>query len=76
MEIQKDVMQELTALLAARREAEVVDHLLRDAPEDAVLLARQETAQKVVHEAVTILRAALAARGHSMEELQAELRAS
>jgi hypothetical protein len=40
-----------------------------------VLRANQERAQKVVREAVTLLRAALSARGYSMQELQAELRA-
>ena len=75
MAIQKDVMQELAAWLTAHREARVAENLLRDAPDDAVLQANRERAQKVVREAVTLLRAALSARGYSMQDLQAELRA-
>ncbi len=76
MAIQQDVMQELAAWLTAHREAKVLDSLLRDSPEDAVLLASRDRAQHVVREAVTLLRAALSARGYSMQDLQAELRAS
>jgi hypothetical protein len=74
MQIQTQVMRELRAWIAARREAKLVESLLRDAPEDAVLLARRDTASGVVREAVAVLRAALAARGHTLEQLQAELR--
>lgn len=76
MAIQQDVMQELAAWLTAHREAKVVENLLRASPEDAVLRANQERAQRVVREAVTLLRAALSAHGYSMQDLQAELRAS
>jgi phosphoribosyl-ATP pyrophosphohydrolase len=76
MAIQQDVMQELAAWLTAHREAKVLEKLLSEAPNDTVLQANQERAQAVVREAVTLLRAALSARGYSMQDLKAELRAS
>ncbi|MBC8067380.1 MAG: hypothetical protein IAG13_03525 [Deltaproteobacteria bacterium] len=75
MGIRQDVMQELAAWLTAHREAKVVEKLLSEQPDDAVLRANQDRAQRVLREAVTLLRAALSARGYSMQDLQAELRA-
>lgn len=74
MSIQTDVSRELAEWLVARRETTVATNLLNDAPEDPVLRARADRARVAQNEAQTLLRAALAARGHSLADLQAELR--
>jgi hypothetical protein len=74
MALLEDVERELGAWIAARRDANVAEKLLAEAPEDAVLKAKHARATAAVQEATVLLKAALTAHGHSMADLQAQLR--
>lgn len=76
MSIQSDVGHELGAWVAARRAVKVAENLLQDDPSNPTAIACLEQAQAGAKEAGALLRAALAAKGYSFDQLQQELRAS
>lgn len=72
----RDVMEkELAAWATARRALAVAKKAAEDEPDNPVRKAQVDRAEIEVKESTAFLRAALTARGFSLDQLQHELRA-
>jgi hypothetical protein len=72
--IREAVEAELSAFIMAHRALVLAEKLRREAPEDRVASDRVNNAVREKREAGQLLRAALAARGYSYADLQAEMK--
>ncbi len=74
MQALPQIERELSAWAAARAELALAQRLASDDPTSPVNGARIQRANEAVRETVTLLRAAMDARGVSREQLQALLK--
>lgn len=75
MAIRQTIEKELAAWAAARRAMTVAQRLLDEDPDNGARRQQLERATIETRETSTFLRAALHARGYSLDQLQQELRA-